>query len=94
MVCGCNPGEHACEVATMLFREFRASEEVATDLLHVTTAGENADDPVLYQRWQLAEDQKRKAYRRYQKHIDGEDVIPEPQSLRVGPAGGHLRPVA
>lgn len=94
MVCGCDPGANACDVAQRLFRAYRAAEEAELELLHATTAGDNADDPVLYQRWQLAGDEKRKAYKRYQRHIDGDDDLPEPQSLRVGPKGGHLKPVA
>lgn len=81
--CGCEPGLSACEVAQRLFRAWRAAEDIERELFIATTAGENADDIIIHQRWELASDHKRKAYRKYQRHVDGEDVTPEPQSLKV-----------
>lgn len=89
MVCGCDPGQNACEVAQSLFREWRQAEEAERELFLMTIEGENATDVVLYQRWEIATDRKRKALRRYQRHIDGEDV------LRVVPDNvEHLRPAS
>jgi hypothetical protein len=82
--CDCEKGLVLCAEAERLWRAYRAAADIADELM--TASVTKDDDPIIYDRWRIAAELKRKASREYEQHVDmADEPIPEPQSLKVMP---------
>jgi hypothetical protein len=80
--CDCEKGLVLCAEAERLWRAKRAAADIAGELMAASIAHE--DDPIIYDRWRIAEELKHKARREYDCHVDlADEPVPEPQSLKV-----------
>lgn len=80
--CGCEMPDRLCGDAQAMWDAYCASRDSQTRLL-----AESCTDPTnasAYNRWRLAADLSYELRRRYNRHIDGENMPPpEPQSLKA-----------
>lgn len=76
--CGCEPGVAACEIAERRFLGYRILANLERELFLKTC--EDDCESVTFEKWRAAQDAKKAAYRKYRRHVDGEQP--------------HLRPVA
>jgi hypothetical protein len=85
--CSCDKGVAACATALRLWESYIAARQIEAELLVSITDpnGDGDSDPIMYDRYRLAGEERRAALRAYDRHVDGEDFVPEPQSLKVVP---------
>lgn len=83
LACSCDRGITVCPTAEKLWRSYQACNEIAEALFGETCKPDVS--PLLHDRWRLAREASHAALRRYEDHVDGAAVVPEPQSLRVVP---------
>jgi len=71
MACSCEKGIAICPEGERLWRAYLAAADIEATLLDASS-GAQKDDPIVYDRWRLAHDQRRAAMRVYNRHVDGE----------------------
>jgi pyruvate dehydrogenase complex dehydrogenase (E1) component len=83
--CSCEKGVSTCPTALRLWQAYMAARDIERVLFDgMTDPNGDADtDPVMYDRYRLAGQVRRDALRKYERHVDGEDVssLPVPDRL-------------